>query len=113
MGTRIVTGVSGDVTKYFGIERQGREVVHYRGHRQDCRPAMARAREMSERSGGRFSKSREIGYVGSIPQSMIDDWLIERGKTWHDYATDRDLKRAFELFMYAERPAFFMKFYQT
>ena len=113
MGSRIVTQVVGEVTKYFGIERAGREVNHYRGHHQNCRPIMNRVKQLSEESGGRFAPSKDHQYIGSIPRAMLDDWLNQRGKTWHDYVTDEHLKQAFELFMMAERPAFFMKHYQT
>ncbi len=112
MGSRIITGVFGDVTKYFGLEHDGKKVKHVRGHVQDCRPALARVKHMAQAAPSRHEKTREYKYIGSIPRTMIDDWLKKRQKTWHDYATDLHLKQAFELFMMAERPAFFMKAYR-
>jgi len=112
MGYRIITGVYGDVRKYFGLERDGKKVKHVRGHTQDCAPALDRVKRFSEAAPTRNEKKGEYKYIGSIPRTMIDDWLNKRQKTWHDYATDRHLKQAFELFMMAERPAFFMKAYR-
>ena len=112
MASRIITGVFGDVTKYFGLEHDGKKVKHLRGHRQDCGPIMERVKRAAARAPTRHEKSLEYKYIGSVPRTMIDDWLKKREKTWHEYATDKDLKRAFELFMMAERPAFFMKAYQ-
>ena len=114
MGSRIVTGVYGDVTKYFGLERDGSgKVNHFRGHHQNCNPILDRVKRMAAAAPSRNEKKGEIGYIGSIPRAMMDDWLQARGKDMSDYVTDDDLKKAFELFMMAERPAFFMKAYQT
>ncbi len=111
--TRLVTGVHGDVTKYFGLERNGKRTEHFRGYHQDCRPILNRVKQRAAQAPTRHEKKKEIGYIGSIPRSMLDDWLNARQKTWHDYATDSDLKKAFEMFMYAERPHFFLKAYST
>jgi hypothetical protein len=104
----------GDVTRWFSSERDGSgQLVHYRGHRQNVEPILNRVKQRAAEAPGRFGKSGEIKYVGSIPRAMLEDWLSKRGKTMHDYATDEHLKRSFTLFLTAERPAFFMKHYQV
>ncbi len=113
MGSIIPVARWGDVTKYFGLEHDGKKVKHVRGHRQNCQPALDRVKRLSQAAPTRLEKGGEYQYIGSIPRVMIDSWLNERGATWHQYATDKDLKRAFTLFMTAERPAFFKKHYQT
>ena len=114
MAAKLITSVFGDVTKYFGVERDGSgHVQHYRGHRQDVAPVLDRVKRISQAQPGRFSRMGEHQYLGTIPRTMIDDWLNRQGKTWHDYATDDDLKRRFLLFMTAERPRFFMKSHQV
>lgn len=110
MTSKIITGIFGDVTKYFASENDssGRQ-QHFRGHRQRVDPILDLVKRRAQNGPGRFAPSKEHKYIGTIPRTMLDDWLNEQGKTWHEYATDTDLRKAFLLFMTAERPRFFAK----
>lgn len=70
----------------------GGKLEHVRHLREAMDPHIERVKRMSELSDG--SKS-EYQYLGSIPRIMIHDWLLEQGKNWHDYVTDKDLKAKF------------------
>ena len=87
--TKVVTAVSSGTIKYFGLERDGSgKVQHYRGYAEDLTPYLQRTAFLAsiERP-----KGSEIRYIGSIPRIWIQDQLTRLGKTWNDYACDRDL----------------------
>lgn len=89
-------------------ERDGSgRIVHYRGHTQQCAPVVEDVKRRAQTPGG-----GELKYEGSIPRAMLVDWLQDRGKTMAEYARDGDLRKAFVLFLTAERPHFFAKTWQ-
>lgn len=95
----------GEARKWIASERDGSgQMVHYRGHTQACAPIVEDVKRRAQVPGG-----GELKYEGSIPRAMLVDWLQRRGKSMGDYARDNDLRRAFVLFMTAERPHFFAK----
>ena len=110
---RIVTA-TGDVSRWIASERDSSgNLQRYRGYTQDIKPTLAQVKQRAQAGPGRFSKSLDHQYVGSIPVTMIQDWVKNRGKTMNDWATDKHLKKAFLLHMTAENPRLFAKNYQT
>lgn len=90
--SRVLVASEGGLRRYLGRQFEGRELTHYRSWSEDLRPAQRRTEQIAKGS----SESRMgMQYLGSVPRIVIDDWLRRQGKTWHDYATDQDLKAKF------------------
>jgi len=70
----------------------GGKLAHYRHLREDINPHIERVKRLSQLQ---VENKSEYQYLGSIPRIMIDDWLRKQNKTWHEYATDKDLKGKF------------------
>ena len=89
---KIFISNKGGSTKYLGRGYEGGQLTHYRGWTEDLRPHKARVEAIA-----RDAKESKHGmqYVGSVPRIVIHDWLQERQKSWHDFATDKDLKAKF------------------
>ena len=114
MTQRKIISATGDVTKWFASEHDSSgKLQHYRGFTQDVKQTADLVKQRAQQMPGRFSKSLEHQYVGSVPMTMIQDFVAKRGKTMHDWATDKHLKKAFLLHMTAENPRLFAKSYQT
>jgi hypothetical protein len=71
---------------------EGSELQHIRHLREDIDPHIRRVENISK--AARPGKS-EYRFLGSVPRIMIDDWLRKQGKSWSDYATDKELKAKF------------------
>ena len=86
---KVVTSVSAGTVKYMGLEHDGsNRVQHYRGYKEDLTPYLQRTAFFASIDR---HKGSELKYVGSIPRIWIQDQLTKLGKTWNDYACDRDL----------------------
>lgn len=70
------------------------KIEHFRHFREDLEPAIQRTKDLAEQTT-HSGKGRNFGYEGSVPRIVIHDWLKENGKTWHQYATDGDVRKAF------------------
>ena len=83
-------GQSLDVAKMF-VSEDGK---HYRGHRQDIQPIMDRVEEL--RKGAITSKVRnpnEWRHVGSIPMTVLLDWLAKNRYSYDQWARNDDKAR--------------------
>jgi hypothetical protein len=71
-----VTRHSGDIARYFGYE----DGVAYRGHRQNVEAIKSHVAFMDAKVNGAPSRGnpREWTYRGSIPQSLLIDYLTQR-----------------------------------
>jgi hypothetical protein len=90
--SRILVANEGGIRRYLGRQFEGGQLTHYRSWKEDLRPAQRRSEIIAK--GSRESRGG-MQYLGSVPRIVIDDWLRRQGKTWHDYATDADLKAKF------------------
>ena len=114
MTQRKLISATGDVTKWFASEHDSSgNLQHYRGFTQDVKQTANLVKQRADSMPGRFGKALEHQYVGSVPMTMIQDFVAKRGKTMHDWATDKHLKKAFLLHMTAENPRLFAKSYKT
>ena len=109
MPKRLVVGNFGDTRRWISDE-DGKTV---RGHTQEMDHILADVKRRSQAMPGRFSKSGEMKYEGTLSRVIIQDILQTLGKSWSDYATDRDLHAAVDIIYRREYPAFFPKHYQT
>lgn len=90
--SKILVASEGGMRRYLGRQFEGGQLTHYRVQSEDLRPAQRRAEQIAK--GSRESRFG-MQFIGSVPRIVIDDWLRARGKTWHEYATDPDLKAKF------------------
>jgi hypothetical protein len=70
------------------------KLEHFRHYREDLDPAVKRTKDLAEQNASPGA-SKNFGYEGSVPRIVIHDWLTKRNKTWHQYATDGDLRKEF------------------
>jgi hypothetical protein len=114
MTEKRIISATGDVSRWIASEHDSSgKLQHYRGYSQDVKQTADLVKQRAQQMPGRFSKSLEHQYVGSVPMTMIQDFVAKRGKTMNDWATDKHLKKAFLLHMTAENPRLFAKSYQT
>lgn len=99
---RFVKNEGGAIRSLVAQRGPGGKLEHYRHIREDLAPAIRRTKELSLASEVAGRKT-EYGYEGSIPRIVLDDWLRKRGKTWHDWATDFDLKKEFKKWFFNSR----------
>jgi len=92
MKNEFLVAQEGGMSRSLLRQYDGGKLNHYTHFREDLDPHMKRVRSLSEDI--RPGKS-EYEYIGSVPRIMIHKWLIEQGKSWHEYATDKDLKAKF------------------
>lgn len=93
-----------------GVARQfnGGKLAHYQTRRVDLEPAIDRTKRIAQAATGKS----EYKYLGSISRVVIDDWLRKQQKTWHEYATDRDLKAKFMVWYRSTYPKLMANAYQ-
>ena len=89
--------------RYLGRGYEGGKLTHYRGWREDLQPHLKRAQAIAD---GAQETKKGFQYLGSVPRIVIHDWLMKQGKTWEQYATDDDLKKAFLRFYQTEYKVF-------
>lgn len=84
-------------TSTEGLARQydGGKLTHYRTRTTNLNPAIKRVEEIAK--SAIIGKS-EYQYLGSVDRSVIDDWLRKQQKSWHEFATDKELKAKFMLY---------------
>lgn len=92
--SRFAVAREGDTTRYLGRQFENGKLVHYRGLTADFDPTIRRTKFLAENQ----KPGSEHQYLGTVRREVIDDWLRTQGKTWHDFATDEDLKAAFLLY---------------
>jgi len=80
---------NGDTLKTFATE----DGKHYRHYRQDVAPIIERVKTIGDAQSRARRKNFE--YVGSIPMTMLVDWLQKQGKGLDDFYSDNDLKAKF------------------
>ena len=85
---RVEGGAVHSLVTQYGVS--GR-VEHFRKFREDLNPHRQRVEELAKQA----KPGREYRYEGSIPRIVLDDWLRSQGKTWHHWATDKELKAKF------------------
>lgn len=73
---------AGDYLRTFGSE----DGKHYRGEHQDLGPAMARSKLIRESQAQNGTGQHDRQYIGSIPMTVLIDWLNKRGLTMADWA---------------------------
>ena len=93
---------SGNTVRYLGRQHEGGKLTHYRGYVEDLKPHLKRVKGFTDARPSQWKSEYE--YVGSVPRIVIHDWLMKQGKSWHQFATDRDLKAAFMVFFRTEYP---------
>lgn len=92
MSEKIITGVSGDITNYFGVQRETgtNKVQHFRGMKQDITPIIKRHQAITQAQEAAPKGARTRQYIGSIPMSFLVDWLTANHYTWDQYARNVD-----------------------
>lgn len=100
---------SGHTRKFLGRQYDGDKLVHYRGYQSDLNAVKRRAEFIAK---GADNSRSEYNYVGSVDRAVIHDWLMKQGKTWHEFATDKDLKARFMVFYRTEYPKMMADSYQ-
>lgn len=96
--SRLPVSNIGGTTRYLGRQYEGGKLTHYRGFREDLRPYVDRAKDIS--SGASYSRDG-FGYLASVPRIVIHDWLMKQGKDWSDFATDDDLSAKFKKWFFS------------
>ena len=76
----------GGTTKSF-LSEDGN---HYRHFRTDMDPVVEHVKYMNEKvnEATRAENKQGYHYIGSVPITMIDDWLRSHGYDWNDFATN-------------------------
>lgn len=92
---RHLVSATANTRKLLGRQYEGDKLTHYRVWQTDLNPVRQRVQAAAELTKDRKS---EYGYIGSVDRTVIHDWLMRQGKTWHDFATDKDLKAKFMAF---------------
>lgn len=105
---RIVRQV-GSTTEGLARQYDGGRLVHYQTRSTDLNPLVDRTKAIANLS--QPGKS-EYKFLGSIDRSVIDDWLRKQQKSWHDFATDRDLKAKFMSYYRSNFSKFLASTYQ-
>lgn len=82
MGKRRLTRAVGDYVRGFQTE----DNAHYRTERQELGPAIRRARLIREAQAHAGPTVTDRRYIGSIPMTVLTDWLNARGYTMSDWA---------------------------
>jgi len=84
MGSRRRTGGAGDYSRSFSVE----DGNFYRGFHQDLAPAIRRTELIREAQSrrSRASNPTDRQYIGSVPQTVLIDWLNARGYTIDQFA---------------------------
>ena len=80
-GQRLTKAV-GDYVRGFASE----DGSHYRTERQDLGPAIRRAELIREAQAHHGTGQFDRRYIGSIPVTMLTDWLKKRGYTMDQWA---------------------------
>lgn len=91
---RFVRNEGGAVRSLLAQRGVSGRLEFYRHFREDLGPAMQRTKEMTAYTD-HSARNVNLKYEGSVPRVMIHKWLMEQGKSWHDYATDGDLRDKF------------------
>lgn len=73
---------AGDYLRTFASE----DGKHYRHERQDLAPAMERSKLIQEAQARNGTGQNDRRYIGSIPTTVLIDWLNRRGLTMADWA---------------------------
>jgi len=80
-------GQSLDIQKRFASE----DGKHYRGYRQDLDPVIKRVEEMRQgRIDSKIKNPNEWRHIGSIPMTMLVDWLAKNRYTMDQWARNED-----------------------
>ena len=109
---RAAVSRSGTGVRYLGRQYDGGQLTHYRGYKVNLQPIMERVKIMALRAAC-LGQTGEFGYQGSVPREVIHHWLTNVvKKSWHEYATDEDLKKKFMKWFKAEFPACFADYYR-
>ena len=84
MARRRVTGGAGDYLRSFSTE----DGVHYRGFHQNLDPAIRRVELIREAQARRKKADNPFDrqYVGTIPVTVLLDWLHKHGYTYDQFA---------------------------
>lgn len=84
MADKRFLGRSADVTKVFASE----DGKHFRGTRQDIDPIIERVRSFKEKvnESSKATNRHDWHYAGSIPVTLLVDWLNKRGYTLDQFA---------------------------
>ncbi len=80
--------VSGDVRRTFASE----DGKHYRHTRQEMDGVIKRVERLREQVNEAPKATNRNGwhYAGSVPMTVITDWLQKNGYTWPQFATNED-----------------------
>lgn len=80
------TGGHSGLSRYIAHE----DGKMYRGMAQDLSPIFKHVRQMDDAINGASKRDNpnQWRYAGSIPLSVLTDWLSKHNATWHQYATN-------------------------
>ena len=87
-------GAIRSLVRQYGVSGK---LEHYRKVSEDLTPHVDRAASLAKLKPG-----KEYRYEGSVPRIVIDDWLRKNGKTWRDWAIDKEIKAKFLLYFRTE-----------
>ena len=82
MSRRRLTRAVGDYVRGF----QSEDGANYRTETQELGPAIARARAIAHAQEHAGTGKYDRRYIGSVPMTMIVDWLNKRGYTMDQWA---------------------------
>jgi len=91
--SKILVATEGGAQRFLGRQYGvGGQLEHFRAFREDLQPQIDRVKEITQ---SRTESKSEYKYLGSVSRVVIHDWITKQGKTWHQFATDKDLKAKF------------------
>ena len=108
--TEFLVRNEGGTKRFLGRQYEAEKVTHYRHLKEDIDPHIKRVEDISKANS--HTNKSEYQYLGSVPRIMIDDWLRKQGKTWNEYATDKELKAKFMVWFKTECQKLQAKTYQ-
>lgn len=100
-----ITKQLGEYCRSFASE----DGKHYRVETQNMDPVLKRVKYLGDKvnSAPKRNNKGQWSYAGSIPITVLTDWLRKNHYTWDQYARNEDgSKDKFKRFLEAEMPAF-------
>jgi hypothetical protein len=79
---RRLTRAVGDYTRGFSTE----DGKHFRSETQELGPAIRRVELIKQAQMATQKSALDKRYVGSVPITVIHDWLMKHGYKWEEYA---------------------------
>lgn len=99
------------ITRVLGEYKRGiisEDGVNYRHIRQEMDPVIAHVKFLSEKvnEAPKRGNRNDMHYIGSLPWSVLEDWLAKQKIGIDVYARSRQLNKKFKKYIMANFPKF-------